>query len=476
MSESEQDENSLPHGNVGTSVLKSACNTEVKELAVDWGNFGLDAQRRLCRSVFVSGFGLAQVPGGVAQKLLVVRQQMKPVKALMLSALAWCCVHSALAQTWMQVTPYPFYSVASSADGQNLVAAIQGGWISTSTNSGGEWAQTRAPSMLWNSVASSADGSKLVGAVGGSESSIFTSTNSGQNWTSNNLPDSDSWFSVASSADGTKLVTAGAVAPIYTSTNSGLTWIPHNPTNIFWLSVASSADGTKLAALGVNNPTITYDQTAVYTSTNSGTTWTQSTNLPPPSSHIGAQIGDGSIASSADGTELVAVVSGQGIYISTDSGGTWVQNIVPSLDWSGVACSADGTKLVAVTGGYYGSGPIYVSTNAGESWSSNSAPTEQWTSVATSADGQQLVAACQNGIYISQSTPSPLLNMTLCGGNVILSWTVPSRDFVLQQSSGLTPTDWKDVTNTPVLNLTNLQEQVVLSPSNSGGYYRLATP
>jgi len=57
---------------------------------------------------------------------------------------------------------------------------------------------------------------------------------------------------------------------------------------------------------------------------------------------------------------------------------------------------------------------------------------------------------------------------------VTLAWTVPSTNFGLQQSADLT--SWADVTNPPVLNLTNLQNQVTLAPSNSSRFYRLKTP
>src|SRR5712691_621733 len=82
------------------------------------------------------------------------------------------------AQTWT-LTSAPIASwkaVASSADGTKLVAAIQGGSICTSTNSGAAWTRTSAPNLGWSSVASSADGTKLVAAVHGSYggSSIYT--------------------------------------------------------------------------------------------------------------------------------------------------------------------------------------------------------------------------------------------------------------------------------------------------------------
>ena len=77
-------------------------------------------------------------------------------------------------------------------------------------------------------------------------------------------------------------------------------------------------------------------------------------------------------------------------------------------------------------------------------------------------------------IWTSQTTPSPQLNLTPSSTNLTLGWTVPSTNFVLQQSADLA--SWADVTNPPVLNLTNLQNQVTLPSSGSSGFYRLKTP
>ena len=106
------------------------------------------------------------------------------------------------------------------------------------------------------------------------------------------------------------------------------------------------------------------------------------------------------IASSADGTKLVAVADGGGIYTSADSGNTWVTNEAPYESWIATASSADGTKLVAASFGSYpdtNSG-VYVSTNSGATWikATNNLPQiAWWTSVATSADGVNMVAAMQ---------------------------------------------------------------------------------
>jgi hypothetical protein len=66
------------------------------------------------------------------------------------------------------------------------------------------------------------------------------------------------------------------------------------------------------------------------------------------------------------------------------------------------------------------------------------------------------------------------MNLTPANGNLKLSWLVPSTNFVLQQS--LDMGSWADVTNTPVLNLTNFQNEVILPPTGSSGFYRLKMP
>ena len=77
------------------------------------------------------------------------------------------------------------------------------------------------------------------------------------------------------------------------------------------------------------------------------------------------------------------------------------------------------------------------------------------------------------GIWTAQIPPMPAMNITPTNGNLTLSWLVPSTNFVLQCSSDLS--SWTDLTNTPVLNLTNLQDEVTLSPTNGNLFYRLKT-
>jgi hypothetical protein len=395
------------------------------------------------------------------------RQTRMKTKIAMLMAAAFCgwftAVNSTSAQTWTQTSAptNDWSSIASSADGTKLVAGIDKGGIYTSTNSGSTWTLTSVPTTnMWTSVASSADGTILAATCVGP--GIYVSTNSGATWM-HPVNTTGYWNSVALSADGRKIVAVGEMFNytnvIFSSTNFGLTWTSNSPPNqdMLW-AIASSADGSKLVVVVANGGPI-------YTSTNSGATWILTT----------APIkGWEYVASSADGTILGAMANDGSIYCSANSGAIWRSNSIPAQFWKSIASSADGTKLAAAA--YY-SPLIYTSTNSGITWMATSISSAKYNgiSVASSADGSKLIAVNYgSGIWISQTTPSPKLNFALSATNLMLSWTVPSTNFVMQQSSDLS--SWSDVTNPPVLNLTNLQNEVILSPNGSSDFYRLKTP
>jgi Tfp pilus assembly protein FimT len=380
-------------------------------------------------------------------------------------------VNPAFTQTWTQSSAPTNYwaSIASSADGTRLAAVAYNG-IYTSTNSGVDWMLT-STSQWWGPMASSADGNKLVASSTG----IYTSTNAGATWTLTPAP-SATWVSVASSADGTKLA-AVADSPegdaIYTSTNSGATWaLSFAPPTVPLFSVASSADGTRLVVVGY----------PVYYSTNSGDSWTPTSTPFLPSPVVGPVQ---QVAVSADGRKSVAFMGYNDIYgnpsplyTSTNFGETWTKTSAPSNQWMYVASSADGTRLIAVAGGLSQGGPIYTSMDSGVTWTSNNVPQTNWSAAAISADGCKMVAAgCGRGsgcpIFISYSARSPQLNLAPASTNLILSWLVPSTNFALQRSLDLATPGWTALTNTPMLNLTNLRDEVTLSATNPSAFYRL---
>lgn len=268
-------------------------------------------------------------------------------------------------------------SVASSSDGTKLVVVAFDGQIYTSTDSGANWT-ARGNSGRWESVVSSSDGAKLLAAGDGR---LFVSIDSGSTWIRRGGDRSwGSWLgAISSSADGIKLVAIDADFYINTSTDSGVTWTLQASDKRF-SSVASASDGTKLVA-------VEYSISQIYTSTNSGATWTARD-----------AIGE-SVASSSDGTKLVAIFEGRQIYTSTDSGATWTARDSESR-WKSVASAADGTKLVAVVS----DGLIYTSTNSGASWTARES-SRRWSSVSSSSDGTKLVAVVSDGL-IYNSTDS----------------------------------------------------------------------
>lgn len=147
-----------------------------------------------------------------------------------------------------------------------------------------------------------------------------------------------------------------------------------------WRSVASSADGSKLVAVGG------FPASEIYTSTDFGANWTERETARNWTS----------VASSSDGNKLVAVVGDGQLYTSTDAGVNWTARET-ARSWFSVASSADGSKLVAAEFG----GQIYTSTDSGVSWTARETA-RNWLSLASSADGSNLVAVVSNGqIYTS---------------------------------------------------------------------------
>jgi photosystem II stability/assembly factor-like uncharacterized protein len=113
-------------------------------------------------------------------------------------------------------SPRPWTSIASSADGQRLVAVSNNGLITTSTNFGANWTDRAGPgSRAWTAVASSADGLKLAATFSNTTGGIFTSIDGGENWTQQSP--TGNIVSVTSSANGRKLAIAVSNGRIFTS-------------------------------------------------------------------------------------------------------------------------------------------------------------------------------------------------------------------------------------------------------------------
>ncbi|MEI6875821.1 MAG: hypothetical protein WCL50_11915 [Spirochaetota bacterium] len=204
---------------------------------------------------------------------------------------------------------------------------------------------TRESARNWSSVASSYDGNRLVAFVQNGQ--IYTSSDVGFTWTLRASSPIADWWSVASSSDGTMLAACVWSGQIYISSDAGLTWSPRmTDQSKYWSSIAHSSDGARLVACA--------NMGLIYTSSDAGGNWT-------------ARMNDldrnwTSAASSSDGKKLVACVDGGQIYNSSDAGLTWTARMTDlGRNWWWVYSSSDGTKHVACTSG--NGGQIYTSSS-----------------------------------------------------------------------------------------------------------------
>lgn len=297
-----------------------------------------------------------------------------------------------------------WYAITSSTDGTKLAAtdSTVGGCIYTSNDTGVNWVQrlctqdTDENDINWFSIASSADGNSIL--AGPYQDSMQMSTDGGVGWTPvNPNPDSTNFWQTTMSTDGSKIFVTRQNAGVHTSIDGGSTWTKNDAIGIQnWTGAAASADGTKIATM--------FNGGNILTSIDGGIHWTE-------------QFGSGmrdwrSITSSADGTKLAAVVSGGSIWISNNSGVDWVERDGPgSQNWYSITSSADGTKLAAAA---Y-TGAIWVSVDGGVTWvEQEGAGARQWRTVNFSPDGTKLFAVDFGGyIYTATVASVPTVETNL---------------------------------------------------------------
>lgn len=282
-------------------------------------------------------------------------------------------------------------SVASSADGQRLLAAPDFGRIHLSTDGGVTW-EPRGIRIGWGVVGCSADGQVMV--AGQRSGTLWRSVDGGETWQS--LGVEGEWLSLTASHDGSRWLAASRTGALKSSQDYGAHWtallrpggsgrgISGGP----WRSVASSADGRKLIAAEEGG--------RVWTSTDAGVNW-----IPRLQPDVW-----GKVASSADGTRLVvmerpvALIQGLGpqdclghhLWISTDSGETW--NLAgPPGCYGTVGTSADGLRILA----YRYGGQLDLSEDGGRSWDSRAQPFEP-IDLTASADGRRWVAGSSSSM------------------------------------------------------------------------------
>ena len=240
----------------------------------------------------------------------------------------------------------------------------------------------------WTGITAAGGGSTLIATTGGFDQSfkqigqVHVSPDWGLTWTV--YPSNRYWTSIAASADGLRLAATALEAGVFTSQDGGRTWTPRTTQYVVrFRSVASSADGSTLLALPE-------DTNALILSRNGGVTWQNP--LAYPEYTFGSW---GNAAVSPDG-RILAAIGVTGLIISRDGGLTWTRHSGFPL-YSTVAMSEDGMTLVVRTSGQ----PLRVSRNGGRDWFS-ATPARDWTHACVSADGGTIAAATAPGrIYVS---------------------------------------------------------------------------
>jgi hypothetical protein len=314
----------------------------------------------------------------------------------------------------------------------NKIIASTNTNIYNSTNNGNYWNSLYITSNI-TSLASSTDGTKIIACI--NNGYIYTSINSGVNWTQRSNAGSRSWSSVASSSNGTILAASVNNGYIYTSIDSGVNWIEQNSIGpCYWKSIAFYSDGSKLVAcvyggnIYILNMVFYYTNSIIESSANSaistfckvsengkvmmtnnnsnlnisndyGLTWR---NLMSLSAFANA-VWNGAVVS-LSGEYILVCNSNISYYYSNDSGVNFTRK--PDNYSGPLVASSDISKIFRLKFNDY----LYISTNYGQSWTAlTSLGKKNFSSIACSSDGTK-IATCgysNNGpIYIYTSSDS----------------------------------------------------------------------
>ena len=267
-----------------------------------------------------------------------------------------CCSSLGAADTWSKILSFGVNEVAvvsSSSDGTYLIAGVYNGHLLQSSNGGGSWTTSNAPSLAWYGVASRGDGKVAIAQV----------YNNGG---------------------------------LYMTTDYGITWTAiSSAPQLSWNGISSSQDGSTWFATS-NSPN------AIYRSTDGGFHWSSLSSVPSPLYWSG-------VSCNSDCSVIYASDGGGKIYKSTNAGGSWFTLSTPSLSWTSVFASADGTRIATVA---FNNG-IYLSTNSGTSFFATSAATNNWEFVTATSDCGVVFAADQNGQVWESFNLFPSFNPTL---------------------------------------------------------------
>jgi hypothetical protein len=248
-------------------------------------------------------------------------------------------------------------------------------------------------------------------------SSLFVSTNDGNNWQVSWQIPNDVWALATTNGGGLNYVFAGTGNGMGYTTNNGTNWysagLPH------WIYSAAASGNYVFAGCKWQS----FDSGGVYKSTNYGVNWVQTT-FPTFSFN--------DVNGLAINGNNVYAGSWSGIYVSTDLGGNWIHTTVSTT-----------APSFAINGNYIfaGGGGVWVSTNNGMNWTQ--------TSLNTGTIGALLVYS----------------NTIFAGGGV------SGGGFLLSTNNGLT---WinRSEGGVNVINNLCISNSYIFAGTSGGGVYR----
>jgi hypothetical protein len=308
------------------------------------------------------------------------------------------------------------------SDNGNRITAFKTGFglndpLYTSFNFGESWVprlinESQEYSFKSISVNSNA---RIQTAV--SDNAVFITSNYGSNWnrilfnfTDNSIVNRY-WRDVAvSNIDGKYQTLLGFDTKIWTSENSGQNWSISLSDYLMWEAVDMSEDGRLQSAVAYNNN--------IYLSNDFGRNW----SISEASRNLGSKLWK-SIAISNDGKYQTAVAENDFIYISNDFGNSLRQAGV-RRNWKDVDISYDGKNQTAITSDE----KIYISKDFGQNWVGRS-QNRPWSHVAISKKNTTSSSSSSSFINENVSSSSSLVigSSSSSSSSIILPPATPTN-------------------------------------------------
>lgn len=322
---------------------------------------------------------------------------------------------AAAAQSWNPI--------ATNSSGSIVYAASNLG-VMRSIDAGASWTTALPTATAWSGLATTPDGQIVVAVA--PDGTMRRSVNQGAAWAPM-AAIGTGVERIGMSSDGQVILAARDFAggAVHLSTDGGASFglVPGLPAGGNWVSAAVSADGLKMVAS--QNGTVVNGKTVL--SIDGGTSWT---TLTTP-------LGMHEVALSADGATLVGIThrnsgSDNTVYVSKDDGVTWVARLTLPLANEGnllrVAVSSDGKTILATTF----DGKSWVSFNGGTNWGDNNL-NGYWYGAAVSRDGTRIYLGDQYAstrIYTATRTTGKLSTSGTTGYLAGAQYTGASLQYV----------------------------------------------